>query len=696
MSIDVSSIQHQFKALHLHDRDCQLTMITACHSALQKNEILCIEAPTGTGKTLSYLIASYHARQPQQKIIICTATIALQEQLFFQDLPLLEKIVKKSIHYALAKGRKNYLCLQKLENEQENQDLFATGNLMEIIEKQTQLRDWNGDKEHIDARITDAQWQHFTTDSAGCSGAQCAHINHCYFFKARQKTHAADIIITNHNLLLADLELGGGVMLPPMQNNLLIIDECHHFPQKSISHYAKSAPTHRSIEQLQAIAKFIDQLITQQHINASWRATIDGSITALTEPLHALKAHLMHHAHRFVEGIWQMEPAEKEHLAMTKTIEVTAQQLTNQLCQIERALNPNRDTSLLAPAEKQAHQKRLSQIKFYIGWTEHLAVTWMQFLEIKAPKAAPAACWFEHKSYKTHEEFYCNSSYINVSAQLKEQLWEKIKNGAILCSATIRSMGQFSHFLRKTGLQHLEHARTASVHSHFEYTASTLFAPRMQYAPNDQPPERYQAESQALIQALILPRAGTLVLFTARQAMIDTYESLSDTLQQATLMQGQMGKHQLLETHQKRIDHHQQSILFGLASLAEGIDLPGRLCEHVIIHKLPFAVPNTPVERTRKAWLEQNQLNAFTLATLPETAMKLTQSIGRLIRKEGDRGLITILDKRIYSKQYGRALLQGLPPFIQLIDQSIETFKKHPSVATFYQITPTDITTASN
>lgn len=679
----IKSIQQQLAKQQLKHRPTQLEMIEKVYQALTHNEIMCIEAPTGTGKTLSYLLASFYAKKKSQKVIISTATIALQEQLIEKDLPLLESVLGEKVRYTSVKGRQNYLCLAKLHQQDEQPDLFATNKTMEYLLNQVNSSFWSGDKETLSQIPADQEWTRFTTDGPGCSGKHCEYFEECYFYKARNKMHSADFIVTNHSMLLSDLELGSGVVLPEPEDVIYLIDECHHLPERSIAHFAKSSLILGATEWINQVNFSIQRAINAKIVDSSWQQKINQCTLALVAQLKQLKSVLDLNTAKFINEIWRVTPEDKQQLEMTQQILSFSRDLNSFCLKVNSDLEEKLELQSNAANEQDELQKQHAQLKFLLSKVSNFLATWELFCHNQQPKEPPVACWFE----KLDSDYLCHSSPINVSQELKTLLWDKIKNGALLCSATIRSLGSFNNFQRKTGLKTCESAKTHVVPAIFNYHASLLFVPTMQHEPAGLNQERHRQEALALLPDLILPNSGTLVLFTSRTAMLETFDALPPAITLDILMQGQQSKIRLVEQHKKRIDAGKRSILFGLASFAEGIDLPAEYCQHVIIHKLPFAVPTTPLELTRSEWISQHRLNPFMLSTLPETSIKLTQYAGRLIRQEEDIGIITILDKRLYTKNYGKQLLGNLPPFTQLINASLEKLKNHPTAERLYALT---------
>ena len=666
--MDLEALSEKLKRHGLQDRSSQRQMIEAVHTALVAKNILCIEAPTGTGKTLSYSIAALAALQEKQHVVISTATIALQEQLIHKDLPLLEKLHDNDIKYALAKGRRRYVCHARLYDSDIQADLLDNQSHIQELQQLLENRKWHGDRDQLKSYVADDVWQQISTDANGCSGKRCSFYEDCAFYKARRKMHSADVIIANHSLLLSDLELGGGAILPDMETCIYIIDECHHLPQKALSHFAKMAGVMSNVEWINQFTKSLNKAVQLGEIDEALPETIKPLTHHLVQQLKAMDDHLEQHTHLFDEDTWIPSPTQLETLQPIATdIKDLSRQIYSHCAALQKELESKVTHNERIKKEPNEELNRLAtQINFISSRAKNLYDTWQLFTYQRQQNEAPIAKWFTK-----HKNFHCHAAPINVSKQLKEYFWDKIENGVVLCSATIRALGDFRDFHRRCGLIDDKRVTDKTIDPFFDYSKSILFIPSMQFAPQGREQEQHHDEVIQLLPQLLPKTGGSLVLFSSIRAMENTYADCDDELANAILMQNQYSKQRIITLHKDRVRCGERSILFGLASFGEGLDLPADFCQHVIIHKLPFSVPTTPLELTRNEWLKANNKNAFMLATLPETSLKLTQYIGRLIRQETDRGVVTILDKRLYSKQYGKVLLKGLPPFKQLINQPL-------------------------
>ena len=662
-----------YKALSkqgLQSRQTQIDMIEGVQQAISKHQFLCVEAPTGTGKTLAYLLGALSAKGDGQHIVVSTATIALQEQLIKKDIPLLQKILGTEIKWAIAKGRRRYVCHARVFQHFVQETLFTSQKHMDYLKKLLETQLWDGDRDRLDRYIPDADWQTVSTDSAGCSGKRCEFFEDCAYYKAKKNVYSADVIISNHNILLSDIELGSGVLLPPFEENIYIIDECHHLPSKALSQFSRTISFSQTYEWLSTLNKQMLSATTEFKIESSAKSNISQHTDNLVKLLKQIKMYLDGQSLRFSQGIWHLLQDDDTINENAKYVLTEAKVIYSQLDRVTTSLNDLYEQNKKSDKDKaEAINSRLVVLDFLQGRLMLFLETWQLYCHERQPKEPPIAKWFEHLSDR--DDYRCCASPINISHKLQTMFWNRIKTSCILCSATIQSLGSFESYLRKTGLKQYEHTKTVVIPPTFEYQNSTLYIPQMQHEPSGKGQPLHLDEAANIIAKLLQIKLGTLVLFTSGNAMQQTFHTMPSNIAADILMQGEQSKAKLLDQHETRIDNNERSILFGLASFAEGLDLPGKLCEHVIIHKLPFSVPTNPIELTREAWLKQNNLNGFMLSSLPEACIKLTQYTGRLIRHEEDQGIITILDKRLLTKRYGKQLLDSLPNFKRLTNLPI-------------------------
>ncbi|MCW5230945.1 helicase C-terminal domain-containing protein [Verminephrobacter eiseniae] len=329
-----------------------------------------------------------------------------------------------------------------------------------------------------------------------------------------------------------------------------------------------------------------------------------------------------------------------------------------------RALQALREAMVAAagdrPAQVQAH---LSGLGFYLGKLAHVEQTWAWMLREDAPQTLPTARWIERHAGAAHaQDYMVCAAPIGGGEKLRELLWERA-GAAVLTSATLRACGRFEPFLEESGLSAYPALHRLDVPSPFDYARrATLHVPRVQAHPKDA--AAHTREVLERLPALLEYEPGALVLFASGRQMREVHDGLPEAFRSRVLMQGQVSRQELIARHRQRVDRSEPSILFGLASLAEGVDLPGDYCTHVVVAKLPFAVPSSPMEQARREWVERQGRSAFMELSVPEVGIRLAQAVGRLLRTHQDSGTVSVLDPRLGSTHWGRLLLlRGLPPF---------------------------------
>lgn len=651
--------------------------------ATQGESFLVIEGPTGTGKSLGYLLPAIVAAKLLGKhLVVSSATVMLQEQLANKDIPFLAEHGGLNISYALAKGRGRYACPQKLYEHTTyaaqtdligHESSFAPWDKKPSLAEMRCLNDlahqlntglWNGDRDALTEPVPDELWRRFTNDRHGCLKRECPHFKACPFYQARDKLEQVDVIIVNHDLLLADLAMGGGVILPAPNSTFYCIDEAHHLSSKAVQQFSASHTVFGTLawlEKLTGTVSKVESLLKQFNTTQKIKHLTDIIVENLQRLAPALSG-LFERSHdlpfyRCVNGVLpagfaafceQLLPALKSLLSALNTLqEHLKRQKSNQ--------------------ESKAHEPlfdRLSvDLGFFIGRVENLNAVWALFATGTGANEPPIAKWITAENTRGHVEYTLSASPVRAATLLTQRLWNKAA-GVILASATLRSLGSFDKLLAETGLVNYPKTTCIALPSPFNLSQQgELRIPPMRSDPKN--PDAHTREIITLLPSLITldKNEGTLMLFSSKKQMLEVAQGVPENLRQALLIQGNRPREVLIREHFSRINMGQPSVLFGLASFAEGLDLPGKACTHLIIAKLPFSMPDDPVSQTLAEWIEQRGGNAFFEMTLPEASIRLIQAMGRLIRAETDTGAITILDTRLVSKGYGRQLKQSLPPF---------------------------------
>ena len=652
--------------------------------------IAVIEGPTGVGKSLAYLLAGGIMAQTRGKrLIVSSATVALQEQLVDRDLPFLVEKSGLELTFALAKGRGRYLCPYKLyqltqNNAQQNLLGFEAPevlwdskpkpeelNLLRDIADEFSARRFNGDRDTWPEKIDDAIWLKVTNDRHGCLKSACPNRPECPFYLARDVLETVDVVVANHDLLLADISMGGGVILPAPENSFYCIDEAHHLPKKALSRFAAEHSWNIAVWTLEKLPQLTGKIAALTD-KAELANLADEAATSLLDSLHEWQFHLAEEPslslgssendrRKHNEPTWLWEDGKiPEGLETTvSNTAIAARSLLKHVIGLNDALSAVRrekeqDGALL--------DRLTSEFGLFIARIEQISAVWDLLSTVPIEGEEPLAKWITRRADDKNDYIF-NASPISSASHLANSLWRRAA-GAVLTSATLQSLGSFNLILRQTGLLWLPETTTLALESPFNFDAQgELYIPPVHASPKD--PDAHTAAIVEWLPKLVSPveAIGTLVLFSSRKQMQDVALRLPDEYLPLLLVQGELPKAVLLQRHHQAIAEGKASIIFGLDSFAEGLDLPGTACVQVIIAKLPFAMPDNPIEKTQNRWIEQRGGNPFIEITVPEASIKLIQAVGRLIRTEQDYGRVTILDNRVKTQRYGQQLLACLPPF---------------------------------
>jgi len=645
-----------------------------------RNNILVAEGPTGTGKTLAYLLSCIPVALAQDvKLVISSATVALQSQLIEQDLPAVKTLSGLNFSSAIAKGRGRYLCPSLLEQHTAESsvqtDAFATDDYLTTIfkhlHKKFNNKEWNGDKDSWGAQISEEVWTKISNDRHGCSSSKCQHFRDCPYFISKAKIENADVIIANHDLVLSDLALGGGILLPAPEETLYVFDEAHHLPDKTINHasaWISLSGTTSWFEKTESIVKQCESIM-QEVKTAKLFSSIDKSRINMKEKLATFS--------RFINSIAELNQAHQPEVTLRFPKGVIPEALQSELKELllaaqdtQKNFNKLKDRISKAVSDREISDKFgeaiLPELGSCISRLENLITLCLSFSQKDPDNHPPIARWITKTIYRDNSDYRLFTSPISAAGFLQQNLWDRCY-GAVLTSATLMTLGNFRYFQLRTGLEESPQTRYIHLASPFDFAnKATLWLPAMKSQPS-----QAQAHTDEIIQLLpdlVTDNTGTLVLFSSRRQLTEVADNVPYNIQDHLLIQGDYNIQHLLEKHKERIDNNETSIIFGLASFAEGIDLPGELCTHVIIAKLPFPVPDSPIDATEREYIESQGHNHFREIVLPQTCIRLIQAVGRLIRNEEDSGKVTILDRRLVSKFYGAQLLDALPNMRRVID----------------------------
>ncbi|MEZ9586307.1 ATP-dependent DNA helicase DinG [Vibrio cyclitrophicus] len=651
---------------------------TLCGQYHKSSRMIVAEAGTGIGKSLAYLMATIPvAVLNNRKIIISTATVALQEQLVNKDLPLYRRLTDREFSFILAKGRQRYCCSEKLAAacgvDGGQMAMFESKPKKKDIEQlQTMYRSlaqgkWDGDRDSWPKPIDNIIWQMIVSDKHSCNNSMPTHRD-CPFQKARSELDKADVIIANHSLVMADADLGGGVILPEPENSIYIFDEAHHLPHVARDHSSAAASLKGAASWLERLNQSITKLsgLADEKRVHRFRNELQDSVQQLIPTLTQMSKQF--DASHFEDGLYRFEHGDlPEWLeSESKDLKQLTQKTSQSVAKIadliaERVKDGELSAKLAEPA--------LAEIGFYIQRTENLAQVWRLMAEPKREKGAPLARWLELNK-ENEGDFVVNVSPLEVGWQLDQQIWSRCV-GAVLVSATMRALNSFNFFCHQAGISQKaeDGVQFLALASPFDYqNQAELIVPAMKYEPQAPQFTEYLIE---ILPKVIEDNKANLVLFSSYWQMNKVAEALATGFVKkswALQVQGDSSRTEILKKHKKLIEQGKTSVLFGTGSFSEGLDLPGELLENLVITKIPFGVPTSPVEQAHSEYIESRGGNPFMQITVPEASKKLIQSVGRLLRKERDSGKVTILDRRIVTKRYGKSLLDSLPPFKRTIE----------------------------
>jgi ATP-dependent DNA helicase DinG len=671
---------------------CLLTFLSAKALGDEErpgNNLAQLEAGTGTGKTVAYCLAAIVASELLKKtVIISTATVALQEQLFQKDLPRLAEIIPE-LRYDILKGRARYVCESRLEGaiNDQVQDSLLTGELQDFFTnvrsqakgiprdsaeamrwfkstaKKLHTGNWDGDIDSLAQPPYAEDWRQVQADAHACNGGQCEYFRSCAFFKARRKAASATLLVANHALILATLKTDSALIDPG--NTLFVFDEAHHLPGIAADQFSYRARLGTSVKLLTSL-----RTVALRHgrvLPASTRpdpVAFAQRITDCTDKLALLESYWLearlvsaeHPVHRFTQG--QIPAALIPECAQLAThiraIASVVSSIAVALTEPDESQAPDeREEQTRAGVELGVYLSRLDTLdKLFIAWATHDKVPWAKWME-----------WTDagRDVVGTTPDAWLCASPMTAAQVLSKNLWKSV-SAAVCTSATLTACGSFDFFDRLSGMNRFPERRALVVASPFDYaTQGELRIVSMQHSPKS--PGFSGELCEKLPELLREHHHGQLVLFTSRRQMQACHAALPQDLTDQVQVQGIRSRAALLKEHSRRVVAGQRSIIFGLQSFGEGIDLPGQLCEHVIIDKLPFTPPTSPVEEALAEWLSAQGRDPFIELSVPRAGMKLAQWAGRGVRTVTDRAVITVCDTRLVTMRYGQVILAGLPPF---------------------------------
>jgi ATP-dependent DNA helicase DinG len=612
-------------------RPGQVQMAEAVMRAFDEKHHLIVEAGTGTGKTLAYLVPAVAAALGGRgRVVISTGTKNLQEQLMEKDIPFLQEVLPRKFSAAYMKGRGNYACLQRIKRAEDAPILEG----LDEVDHFEEVRHWarqsqTGDRAELAGLPENLPfWRHIDARSEICMGQKCPDFDPCFITRMRQRATDADIVIVNHHLFFADLALRGnefGQVLPDY--SAVIFDEAHLIEDVAAEYFGAQV----SSFQLEDLVRDLSNLAI---------TNVDAN-----KELTKAAARILRYSDRFWMGFREGRGEGGRNVIIPGTfarrksggeVEPTVLGeaylgLDGALSRMETTLDPYSET---AP-EIENLVRRVRQIRFDL-----------QF--IVAGDDKHFVYWLERRG----RGVYLRASPIEVAGLLQEKLFERVET-VVLTSATLASAGSFTFIKERLGFTD---AREFIAPSSFDYESQAILylPPRM---PDPRSAEWPEAAAEQVLRILLATEGRAFVLSTSFAGMNALYERVAPAIDFPCLLQGTASKAGLLEKFRRSSN----GVLFATSSFWQGVDVRGEQLSCVIIDKLPFAVPSDPVVAARQRFIEENGGSSFYEYSVPQAIISLKQGLGRLIRSASDRGVLAVLDPRLKTKPYGRLFLESLP-----------------------------------
>ena len=675
------------------ERSQQLKMIDTVSLAFNQKKIAVIEAGTGTGKTMAYLLPAIHwAVQNKDRVVVSTNTINLQEQLIKKDIPLLKKVLNFQFDAVLVKGRSNYVCMRKVDEVETD---FATLAEEEEIEELKTLINWarhskDGSKADLTVLPTLSVWEKIASESDTCTRSKCSHFRECFVNKARRNASRAQVLVVNHHLLFADLAIRqqtgsfqDAAILPPYQ--CIIFDEAHHLENVATNYFGSRitrAGIARILRRLHRQKKGIykghihnlrNRLLKLKNKSAdtdlfnvmdSINTTIVPRIEELTDTTYEIMDYLFEVLQQFnknedreikvrllpenVEHIFTktgLDQHFREYIQSLKSLSVV---LAHLIDLTKKTVQEDPDEWANVMIEIEANAERLSAVADILK-------------DVIFTRDEENIRWIEAKTgYKKINLLHFQVSPLHVKDMMKQAVFD-VYNTIVMTSATLTTDNSFAFLAERLGFNNINENSLLELQlpAPFDYENQVVMA-----IPKDMPDPRHSSFAselgKAIFKSLTISQGRAFVLFTSYGLLQMIFRELEESLRLVgikALKQGTLNRHELLTLFKK----DKSSVLFATDSFWEGVDVEGDALESVIITKLPFRVPSEPIIEARYEAIEKEGGNAFMDYAVPIAVLKFKQGFGRLIRRKTDRGSVIILDNRVVSKSYGKRFLRSLP-----------------------------------
>lgn len=622
-------------------RPQQAEMALRTAEALRDNHNLCVEAPTGVGKSFAYLVPLIHyAKQATKPVIISTETINLQEQLFHKDLPMLREIMGIEFTACLAKGRSNYLCRRRLRQatgSRQEEFLPLTSMLPEV----ERIALWaeeevDGSRSTLDFRIEPETWQYVCCEGGNCAGSKCEFFKRCYYWKARIKWEKSDIIVANHALFFTDLKMKQeddlDITLLPTYS-AVVIDEAHTLEKNAAEYLGLRVNS-------SATMKMMNRLFNSESGKGLLLKSGEEALE-LRALVAATKENSLQFFHYYEKYLEEKSDSVRRIMHPNVAPNLLSQPMNKLARQLRNYMKIQEDEDFKLELDAQA--KRCEAIADGVNC----------FVSMSCP---------EHVYWAEEERrgLTLNAAPLNVNMLLNELLFSK-PFPVVLTSATLTVYHQLDYYRQRTGYSH---GAELVLGTPFSTEQGVLYLPG-----NDMPEPNHPDYNAGLVESIrklvSITQGKAFVLFTSYNTMRYCAEKLEPFFRRNginLLVQGELlTRSRMLKEFKDDIN----SVLFGTDSFWTGVDVPGEALSNVIVTKFPFAVPSHPLIQARCEQLEAAGHSSFMDYSLPEAVLKFRQGVGRLIRSRSDHGIIAILDRRVVSKRYGSLFINSIPNYPQ-------------------------------
>ncbi|MDY5763243.1 MAG: helicase C-terminal domain-containing protein [Treponema sp.] len=654
---------------NFEERLSQIELLKNIAKTFNQNKTGVFEAGTGVGKSYAYLIPSIlWAVQNNERVVISTGTINLQQQLCLKDIPQAIKITGKPVKFILMKGRQNYICKRRLQDALNSKDLFENNDDLDRIAQWQDSCD-SGSKSELSFLPPESVWNRINSESDACMALRCPYYSQCFVMKVKKEASAANILVVNHHLLFADIESrlhGAGyddaVVLPPYKR--IIFDEAHGIETAATSFFSESFNRFKILKPLNLLYRkkknsamgflFSVSMLSKEEEKSFQAYQMISKIKSDLTNLETLALDLCIQEN----NLW-LNPLTFRNfqpvLSMCQTLAKDISVFTSLVLEVLDGV-PEDDRDIPYFWETKVLNRRLSDYSVILNdffmWEEKPdKVFWLQ------KKNLPSDMQKDDEL-----NFYINfiETPLDIAPLMNQGIFEPM-DSVVCTSATLKTGRDFSYWLRHNGLyfSDSDEVLQGEFFSPFPYKENMIFLVPKDIPFPDEPD--FQVYVENVLKNLILKAKGrTLVLFTSYESLRLSYNNIFSTMLAngiKLLRQGADDNARILKNFKDDVS----SVLFATDSFWQGVDVPGESLSQVIIVKLPFTVPNDPVFKARSEAIRKKGGNSFMELSVPEAIIKFRQGVGRLIRKNTDKGIVVVLDRRIYEKQYGSLFLANVP-----------------------------------